>query len=209
MRMRIVSNKKIFGLTTSTTEIQDILRAWGAISLAFAILLGRDHLLSVPFFTDLLFAAISVGLGFLLHEIAHKVVAIRYGCVAEFRAYNQMLLIMILLSFFGWIIAAPGAVLIEGPVGVKRNGKISAAGPATNIVLAVIFLGLSTITTGFWRNLGLYGFMINGWLALFNLLPIWNFDGKKILEWSKFSYISLVVISLILVFSRPLSGAFS
>jgi len=46
----------------------------------------------------------------------------------------------LLFSLFGFIIAAPGAVFIRGMITRERNGKISLAGPMTNIVLAILFL---------------------------------------------------------------------
>ncbi len=208
MQLRMLSTKRLFGFPTSTKELQDISRAWLAISIAFAIMLGRDHLFTRLFVLDIIFAAITVGLGFLLHELAHKIVALHYGCVAEFRAYSNMLLLMIVLAFFGFVFAAPGAVVIDGPVGIRRNGKISAAGPATNIVLAFLFLGLAKSTSSsLGISIGNYGFMINSWLALFNLIPIWNLDGRKVLNWSKPVYALMVIISLLLVFFDGLGAS--
>ena len=87
-----------------------------------------------------------MGLGFLLHQLAHKFVAQKYGCVAEFRAFDQMLYLAVGLAFFvGFIFAAPGAVMIRGYVDRRKNGIISIAGPAVNIMLAVIFLILLNI----------------------------------------------------------------
>jgi Zn-dependent protease len=147
-------------------------------------------------------AAFSVGTGFIVHELGHKVVAQHYGCFAEFRANGFMLMLAIIMSFFGFLFAAPGAVMIHGPVGVRRNGKISMAGPLMNLILAVIFLSNLLIFpfTGFLQALFSYGFMINTWLCLFNLIPILNFDGKKILAWNKLVYGSIVAGALILLF---------
>ncbi len=39
---------------------------------------------------------VTVGVAFLLHELAHKVVAIEYGQLAEFRADYQMLFLAIM-----------------------------------------------------------------------------------------------------------------
>ena len=47
-----------------------------------------------------------------------------------------------------------------------------------------------------------YGFLINTWLGLFNLIPVWNFDGKKILAWNKVVYFSMVVIAFALMFMQ-------
>jgi hypothetical protein len=44
-----------------------------------------------------------------------------------------------------------------------------------------------------------YGLLINAWLALFNLIPIGNFDGVKIIRWDKKVYYTLIGVSLVLV----------
>lgn len=184
---------KIGPFSTSRIELRDLLKAWAAISLAFAILFRGTAGFAIGF----LVSALTVGLGFLFHEIGHKLVAQRYGCFAEFRSDDKMLLIAILLSFIGFIIAAPGAVMISGPVGKNRNGKISATGPAVNLGLALIFLLLMLV---FGRNIiSIYGLRINSLLAAFNLIPFGIFDGRKVLEWSKPVYFALLVSGIILL----------
>ena len=44
------------------------------------------------------------------------------------------------------------------------------------------------------------GYFINAWLGLFNMIPFGNFDGKKILAWSKAWWVGGVVIGLLLLF---------
>ncbi|MBS3151038.1 site-2 protease family protein [Candidatus Woesearchaeota archaeon] len=169
-------------ITTSRKEIIDITKAWLAITVAFAIVLRSG----IGILESLLVSAIAVGLGFLLHELGHKIVAQYYRCFAEFRSFDSMLLLAIAMSFFGFVFAAPGAVMIHGYVNRERNGKISIAGPSINIALALIFLFLTFI---FGSNIVLlYGFRINVWLALFNLIPFGNFDGSKIFRWNKKIY---------------------
>ncbi|MBD3313324.1 hypothetical protein GF345_02690 [Candidatus Woesearchaeota archaeon] len=187
---------------TSETELQDLFKAWVAISVAFAIVLGSgssmQNLLSVQFVINFLLAAFTVGLGFLFHEMGHKIVAQRYGCFAEFRAWDRMLLLAVVMSFLGFVFAAPGAVMIQGRVDRVRNGRISIAGPGTNIVMALIFLGL---ILGFGTNLFFqYGLMINAWLGLFNMIPIGGLDGGKVLRWNKTAYGLVVVAAVILLF---------
>ena len=85
----------------------------------------------------------TIGIGFIFHELAHKVVANFFGAAAEFRMWTQGLMLMFLVSIMGMLFAAPGAVYIYSPYITKRqNGLISLAGPATNLALTGIFLAL-------------------------------------------------------------------
>jgi len=185
-------------INTSEREIRDLIKAWIAISIAFALVLR--HRIPLSFYEVFIISAITVGTGFLLHELGHKLVAQRYGCFAEFRSFDQMLFLAVLMAYFaGIVFAAPGAVMISGPVGVRRNGKISAAGPIVNIALALMFL-LFIQSGGILGVIAFYGFFINTLLALFNMIPLWNFDGAKILRWDKKIYGGIVAIALGLMF---------
>jgi len=190
---------KIGNILTSETEVRDLIKAWIAISAAFAILFSGT-IFSISFYYSFIIASLTVGVGFLFHELGHKLMAQHYGCFAEFRAFNQMLILAVIMSFFGFVLAAPGAVMISGPVGIRRNGKISLAGPAVNIILATLFLGfLLSNPSGITATIAYYGLLVNTWLALFNMIPFGNFDGAKILKWNKFIYGFFVLVVIILM----------
>jgi Zn-dependent protease len=171
----------------SRAEIKDLTFAGILISLAFAILLaGGFNILSGGFVFIFVIAFLTAGIGFLLHELMHKFVAQRYRLWAEFRADYKMLFVAIFFAFFGFIIAAPGAVYIHGRMTRERNGKISLAGPMTNLVLAVLFLipllfvqFNSEILYAFFS----FGLTINSLLAAFNMIPVMPFDGAKVKKW--------------------------
>jgi len=205
-------------LSSSNIEVRDITKAWFAISLAFGIVLGR---LSIMFFKTFIIAGIAVGFGFLLHELSHKFFAQKYGYKAEFRSFDEMLFLAVIMSFFGFVFAAPGAVMIFSRVLDKRkNGIISVAGPLMNIFLALVFLGLAVLINGnfnnaifmlslpmnvtlempIWYAIISVGFLVNSWLALFNMIPVWLFDGAKVFKWNKLVYFLVVIMSGILVF---------
>ncbi len=199
-RMHVKKNK--IRIHFSEKEVKDLIKAWIIISLAFAIVLAGFKSIS-NFVQMFLISSLTVGTGFLLHELAHKITAQHYGCLAEFRAFNSGLVLALFMSLFGFIFAAPGAVMIEGFVNKEKNGRISLAGPFTNIALAGIFLIIAAITAEPISKLANYGFLINSWLALFNLIPIGIFDGSKILNWDKKVYGIIVAIAIIMVFVLP------
>ena len=185
----------------SPTEIRDLLRAWLLLSIAFAILF-TGFSLDARFFTAVLISASTAGIGFLLHELAHKYVAQHYGCHAEFHAFDRMLWLAILLSFFGFIFAAPGAVFIRGRVTPQKNGHISIAGPLTNIILGIFFFALFALThTQIIRAIASMGMHINFLLAAFNLIPFFGLDGSKVLAWNKKVYAVVLIASILLYFS--------
>jgi len=164
--------------------------SWFTITLAFSLVLSEDFLNVYSFFEALPIAALGVGTGFILHELAHKYVAIHYGAKAEFRLWTTGLALAIILPVITlgrFLFAAPGAVYIfDHNTSVKQNGVISLAGPLTNIVLGVVFLvfALSIDQTAFFGTLFSSVASINFFLAFFNLIPIYPLDGSKVFAWN-------------------------
>jgi len=188
-------------IRTSETEIKHLLIAWLAISLAFAILFVREEWMYwgvslSDLVRPMILAMFTVGIAFLLHEMAHKVVAQRYECWAEFRMSLPMLMFAILCAYVaGIVFAAPGAVMIFGPhITREQNGKIAVAGPTMNLLLVFLFLPLIG-HGGFITTIGAYGVIINIFIAAFNMLPISVLDGRKILYWSKTVYLLVLLAS--------------
>lgn len=187
----------------STIELRDLFFSWIAISLAFALLFSGNNFSSLnSFFILLLISGFTVGIGFIFHELMHKYVAQKYHLIAEFRAFYLMLFLTIILSFTGFVIAAPGAVIIQGRTTKQKSGKISLAGPLSNLVLGTAFLIFLLILkpTDLLKMFLDYGFKINIFLCLFNLIPFYLFDGGKILYWSKPVYYTVLAVSIILFF---------
>jgi Zn-dependent protease len=190
------------GFNFSKKEIRDLIKAWLVLSLAFAIVFNGLNF-NLQFIAAILVSAITVGTAFIFHELGHKFTAQHYGCFAEFRSFDNMLFLALILSFFGFIFAAPGAVMISGPIGKRRNGKISLAGPLTNMVLAILFMIIHMFTPNI---ITLYGFIINTWIGLFNLIPFAMLDGKKILNWNKTIYGLMVATGFILLMVQSFIG---
>ncbi|MCB9362828.1 hypothetical protein H6504_05310 [Candidatus Woesearchaeota archaeon] len=186
------------------SEKRDLLVAWTLVSLCFVILYGRKPFMAGDFSTFwMLFfiCGVTVGAGFLLHELAHRKVARHFGAFAEFKADMKMLLGAIGLSFLGFTFIAPGAVMISGNISNRQNGIIAAAGPVANLILCVIFRMIFNISDGvLMQTIGYYGFVINAWLAVFNMIPFHPFDGKKVWDWDKKVYAGVVALGVIFLF---------
>ena len=129
--------------------------------------------------------AVILTASFLAHEIAHKVTAQRRGLWAEFRLTlwgAALTLISVISPTFK--IISPGAVMISGSARTDEMGKISLAGPATNLVLSSLLFGVALVPSPYSGVLFLAAFL-NGFMALFNLVPFGILDGFKIFSWNK------------------------
>jgi Zn-dependent protease len=141
-------------------------------------------------------ALVTAGLGFLLHELAHKVAAVRFGQVAAFQADYGMLFLTIVSALAGFLFAAPGAVVHRGRITDRENGLIALAGPVTNIGLAVLFLPLVLTGSDILVDIGTQGLFINLLLAGFNMIPFGPLDGRKVVSWSLPVYLLVAVPSI-------------
>ena len=209
----LVRGRRIAGLYFSGTELKDLLVAWAALGVAFMLFFvggtaGFDRLLAAGLVLPLAVSLITAGIAFLLHEVAHKVVAVHYDQIAEFRADNGMLFLAVMSALLGFIFAAPGAVHHRGRLTEREHGHIAIAGPVVNLVLTVVFVPVFVIGLLIGSPIvvlvGERGIAINLFLAAFNLIPYGPLDGKTVIGWSKpiwaLTFIPSAVVAFTLVF---------
>jgi Zn-dependent protease len=187
------------GIRFSEIEKRHIFIAIGVLTIAFAFALSPYpplyNINSVLYALPISFVAIVTA--FFCHEMAHKYMGQKYGYWSEFRMFPQGLMFALFLGvFLGVVFAAPGAVVIAGSPSKEESGKISVAGPATNILIAGLFFVLASFT-GMLSNLFLAIAAINAFLAFFNLLPFGPLDGLKVFTWNKGAYGICFITSLL------------
>ena len=189
----------------TTKEIRDLIISFIVIALGFTILYSNGDYSHIGLVFPVVM--IGVGLGFIFHELGHKFVAMHYGYYAEYELWPTGLIIALVSSFFGFIFAAPGAVVIYSQgMEKKTNGIISIAGPIVNIILGLIFfLILGSLGDFVYTEAGaivylicVLGTRINFFLAAFNLLPIPPLDGSKVMSWSVPIWLITFAVSAIL-----------
>lgn len=184
----------------TSREIRDLIISMVIITVLFAyIFSGRTF----PSIELILITFVAVGLGFILHELAHKFVAMRYGFWAEYRLWVEGLIFAVITAALGFLFVAPGAVYIHGEyISREQNGKISASGPATNLILAGLFFLLLYYlpSSGIITTIGVLGFYVNSFLAMINLIPISMLDGAKIIRWNPVVWVVMAVITGVMVF---------
>ncbi|MFN7991095.1 MAG: site-2 protease family protein [Candidatus Micrarchaeia archaeon] len=210
------------GIDIERDEAVQIAISVVSISFALAVVFATvSGMLAFPkeFLFFMLPLLVTVGSGFILHEMAHKLVAMYYGAQARFRMWTQGLVLMLVTSAFGFLFAAPGAVYIYSDrIDARQNGLISIVGPLTNISLVLFFMALNTLAPvsqyySFLANQpGLAGFGVSGgtlhvWrfgaamnlmLALFNMIPAFPLDGSKVFRWNRLAWIGAVGAFLVL-----------
>jgi Zn-dependent protease len=176
-------------------EILQLLISVVAVALSLTLASGGSDTGSSDFIFYMCAFTLTVGLGFVLHEMAHKFVAMSYGARATFRAWTAGLFLMLALAIvvrmtgLPIMFLAPGAVYIYATRLTKeQSGIISIAGPLTNIALsaiffisAVILLPISETAT----KIAVLGTSVNMFLAFFNMLPIFPLDGSKVFFWNR------------------------
>ena len=178
-------------------ERRDLLIAWLAISIAFTLIYIRGGINVAELVFFFVMSLITVGVAFVLHELAHKFSAMRYGYWAEFQKDNQMLLVAVVMAaLVGIVFAAPGATYIYGNATRTENGRISAAGPVTNLLLCIPFAALWLLGGELLAIVGLVGLRVNAMIATFNMLPISILDGRKVLAWNPAVFAVLMAASL-------------
>lgn len=180
-------------LSFSQEEIRDIAIALIALTVIF----------SYPNLQTFATAFAIIVIAFLLHELAHKFVAQKYGSVAFFKIWPFGILIGLALMLVGIIFVAPGAVVIYGKrfgrwkyentrATIREMGLVSVSGPLVNIFVALVSFGLP----GFFFAQLAY---INTFLAFFNLLPIKPLDGSKVFTWKPWFWLALQALSIIML----------
>ena len=141
-------------------------------------------------FEGLKFAIMATAPAIIMHELAHKFVALGFGLDAVFFAFYRssftlmlgILTIISKLTGFGFMFFVPGFVGISGAGTHLQFALTSFAGPLVNLVLWLGSWYLLKHKRYKKKNylLLILTQRINMFLFIFNMLPIPGFDGYKV-----------------------------
>lgn len=198
-----------------TREIVHLLASLLVLTIAFTYpSLSPERMIIVAF---------GVGTGFLLHELAHKFTALRYGYAADYEASPVGLLLAIGLSIITsgeFVFAAPGAVMIRGKKvayspfeyqwnslqTAKEFAYISVSGAVVNLVLAVSFFVASffVLPSGLPYAVLRTAAFINVFLAGFNMIPFGPLDGAKVWRYKPVLWAMIGIPAIALFFVQTM-----
>ncbi len=122
--------------------------------------------------------ALGLFFSIVFHEMCHSLVARKFGLPMK----------GITLFIFGGV-----AEMSDEPPSAKAEFTMAIAGPASSVVLALVFYGISIMGRGNgWPAPvnGVFGYlgMINGILAAFNMVPAFPLDGGRVLRAALWSW---------------------
>ena len=135
---------------------------------------------------DIKWGAMIAAPAVVLHELAHKFVAIAFGAQATLHAPGLfgipygMYLIVILLSYLRFpVIFFVGGYVAHTPLAALPSAFVAIAGPFVNLVLwlgSIVVIKNKLVNRKYWEQIALAG-KLNMFLFIFNMLPIPGFDG--------------------------------
>ena len=203
----------------SRIELGHLFIAIGVLTIAFTFTFSKNSLLFFlldsnisieSYFRFMPIAFLGIVAAFFIHELSHKFMAQKYGLWSEFRMYPRGLLFSVIFAFCtGLVFAIPGAVMFRGGARLFETGRIAAAGPASNIIIAIvtyILYHFIFLKMGFWGTLIGFISLVNLLLATFNLLPFGPLDGKKVLQWNGIAWFVLFSVSVLFLSGMFIGG---
>ncbi|MEN2975442.1 MAG: AN1-type zinc finger domain-containing protein [Candidatus Caldarchaeales archaeon] len=206
MKMRAESEAlRAIARRRSLTEFGHIMVSVILVALVGTSLIGYSSYIFMRPHIVLIYLA-GFTLSYLLHELAHRIVARRNNVKAYFKLdpIGSLLTLVSALPMLPIKFISPGAVVLSTPTTMKVVGSVAYWGPATNLILSIILYILSSVLKTLLMPLEVYNILMvlakfNAFISLFNLIPLGPFDGLKIIRWSMIRWATLFSPSLILL----------
>ena len=136
-----------------------------------------------PIIENIKFGAMIAAPAVVLHELAHKFVAMGFGAQATLHAPYEMYAIIILLRLINFpIMFFVGGYVEHTPLPALQSSIVSIAGPLVNLFLwiaPILAVRYKLVSRKHYNILVPMG-KLNMFLFIFNMLPIPGFDGYNV-----------------------------
>ena len=171
-------------------ELLDLVIMTVAIGYIFSAYVRRDplegydpivHYSKNRFVEDIKQGTLIAAPAIVLHELAHKFVAMAFGATATLHAplgWYALVVAMRLLNF-PLLFFVGGYVTIQTPLPPLESAIVSFAGPLTNLLLYLIItaaIRFGLIHRKYYQIASMSG-RLNLFLFIFNMIPLPGFDG--------------------------------
>ncbi|MBW2992362.1 M50 family metallopeptidase [Candidatus Woesearchaeota archaeon] len=133
------------------------------------------------FWDDLKHSVMIAAPAIVLHEFAHKFVAMGFGATATLHAPYFLYIIVLILRLLKFpFIFFVGGYVAHSPLPPFESAMVSIAGPLINLVLYLLCIGAVRYKwahSKYFPMLAMSG-KLNLFLCIFNMLPFPGFDGQ-------------------------------
>jgi Zn-dependent protease len=172
----------------------------GISAFIFAAAFILQNQLDLDLVPVLIFVCVG-GITTILHDLAHKYGAYRYGCITEYKVWGLGTVTMLSTAWLlGNAFAKPSRTLVrsEKILLPKEAAIIKLAGPLMSLGMAIVSLFLIPLG-GLFAVAGSAGFSMNLLNSVFSLVPVKPNDGVEIYTWNKLAW-AVVFIPLMVFY---------
>ena len=138
-----------------------------------------------PIWQNIKFAAMIAAPAVVLHELAHKFVAISFGAIATLHAPYFWYAIIILLKLMRFpLMFFVGGYVTHTPLPPIESALVAISGPLMNLILwlaSIIIVKYGLISRKYYKIIIPMG-KLNMFLFVFNIIPLPGFDGYNFIN---------------------------
>ncbi len=138
-----------------------------------------------PLIENIKFAAMIAAPAIVLHELAHKFVAISFGATATLHAPYFWYMAVILLKIMKFpLLFFVGGYVTHTPLPALQSSLVAIAGPFTNLILWLVCLAIinyKLINRKYYKIIVPIA-KLNMFLFIFNIIPLPGFDGYNFIS---------------------------
>jgi len=133
-----------------------------------------------PIIEDIKYGAMIAGPAIVLHELAHKFVAMGFGATAIIHAPINWYIIIIIMRLLNFpLLFFVGGYVTHSFLPPLPSALVAIAGPLMNLILYLVSIALirfKLVNKKYYEMIAISG-KLNMFLCIFNMIPIPGFDG--------------------------------